>query len=110
MLSWLGFYFSRRSDEWNESDVNENRVVASDFVAELSNCLEKRKWLDVANGATDFYDDDVTLRSEALHRRFYLVGNVRNDLNSRAEVFTASLLGDDVQVNAACRNIVRLRE
>src|SRR6478672_9905640 len=43
MLSWFGFYFPRRSDERNESDVNVNRVVASDFVAELSNCLEKWK-------------------------------------------------------------------
>ena len=42
--------------------------------------------------------------------RLDLVGDVRNHLHRRAEEFAAAFLGDDVEVDAAGRDVVRLRQ
>ena len=47
---------------------------------------------------------------EPADRRLDLVGDVRNHLHRRAEEFAAALLGDDVQVDATGRDVVRLRQ
>ena len=110
MLRRLRLHFAGRGDVRNERQVDEDRVLASDLVTELTDRLEERQRLDVADRSADLDDHDVVLRSEPLHRRLDLVGDVRNDLHRRAEVFAAPLLRDDVQVDAAGRDVVRLRE
>src|SRR6476660_7006375 len=79
-------------------------------MAKLTDGLEEWKRLDIANRAANLDDDDVALRCESLHRRFNLVGNMRNHLHRRTEVLSATLLGDHTQVNATRRDVVCLRQ
>src|SRR5689334_24635184 len=90
--------------------MNEDRVLAADIVSELSDRLEERQRLDVADSSTDLDDHDIALRREALHRRLDLVSDVRNHLHRRAEVFAATLLGDHAEIDAAGGDVVRLRQ
>ena len=110
VLRRLGLQLARRRDVRHQREVDEDRVLAADVVAELADRLEERQRLDVADRAADLDDHDVVLRREAPHRRLDLVGDVRNHLHRRAEVFAAALLGDDVEVDAARRDVVRLRQ
>jgi hypothetical protein len=90
--------------------MDEDRVLATDLLAELTNGLEERQRLDVADRAADFHDHNVVLRRDALHRRLDLVGDVRDHLHRGPEVLASALLGDDVQVDAAGGDVIRLGE
>jgi hypothetical protein len=50
------------------------------------------KAFDVADGAADFYDDDVICVAYGLDRLFYLVGDVRDHLDGVSEVIAPPLL------------------
>ena len=80
VLRRLGLQLARGGDVRNEREVNEDRVLAADVVAELTDGFEERQRLDVADRAADLDDDDVVLRRDAADRRLDLVGDVRNDL------------------------------
>ena len=51
-----------------EREVDEDRVLAPDVVAELTDRLEERQRLDVADRAADLDDDDVVLGRDAPDR------------------------------------------
>ena len=106
VLRRLRLHLARGRDVRHEREVNEERVLAADLVAELADRLEERQRFDVADRAADLDDDDVVLGREPLDRGLDLVGDVRNDLHRRAEVLAAPLLGDDVEVDAAGRDVV----
>ena len=91
-----------------QREMDVDRVLAADVLAELADRLEERQGLDVADRAADLDDDDVVvLGATLLHRSLDLVGDVRDHLDGRAEVVAAPLLGDDVLVDAAGRDVVR---
>src|SRR5436305_5902156 len=90
--------------------MNKDRVLASDVMPHLSDCLEERLRLDVTDRATDFHDDDVVFRTDAANCGFDLVGDVGNDLYGGSEIFAAPLFRDDVEVDASGRDVVRLRQ
>ena len=50
-------------DPWHERDVDEDGVFAAYFMTNLADGFDERKRFDVADGATDFDDDDVARRS-----------------------------------------------
>src|SRR6202165_5635485 len=108
VLRRLGLHFARSSDERNERKMDEDRVLATDLVPELTYSLEERKRLDIADGPSDLHDHDVAFRCEALHGAFALVGDVWNHLDRRAQVFAAPLLRDYAQVDASGRDVVGL--
>src|SRR5918992_2656703 len=110
VLGRLRLELTRGSDIRYERQVDEDRVLAADVVAELANGLEKRLRLDVADGSADFDDDDVVLGSDAADRGLDLIGDVRDDLHRGTEELATSLLGDHVQVDAAGRDVVCLGE
>src|SRR5690606_29349019 len=108
VLGGLGLELAARGQVGHERDMDEHAVVPSQVMADLPGGLEERQRLDVADGATDFGDDDVgsvgvgdarAARGGRPHPRLDLVGDVRNDLHGVAEVLTASLLGDDGRVD-----------
>jgi hypothetical protein len=108
VLRRFRLYFTRRGDIGNERQVNEDRILPSDFLAELSNGFEERQGFDVADRAANLDDDHVVSRRDAFHVRLDLVGHVRNHLHGAAEVFAAPFLVDDVLVDATRRHVVRL--
>ena len=78
-------------------------VLAAHVLAELTDGLEEREALDVADRAADLGDEHVDLGElgQAVHAALDLVGDVRDDLHSATEVVAAALLGDDAVVDAA---------
>ena len=60
VLGRLGLRLIRAGDERNERYVDEQAVAAADFGRYLTDSLEKRLRLDVAGGAADLGDDDVS--------------------------------------------------
>src|SRR6185369_12294292 len=59
VLSWLRLQLTRSRDEWNERQMNKQRVLAANFVAELANAFEERQRFDIADRAAYFHDCDV---------------------------------------------------
>ena len=93
-----------------QREVDEDRVLAPDVVAELADRLEERQRLDVAHRAADLDDHDVVLGRE--RRIAALISSVMCGITCTVEprILAAPFLGDDVEVDAAGGDVVRLRE
>src|ERR1044072_2245198 len=92
--------------------MNEERVAGPFFVAHLANGFEKRKRFDVADGAADLDDDHVrvVVLSDFANGVLDLVRDVRNDLNSFAEVIAAPFLLDYGKIYSTGGPVISLRE
>ena len=108
MLRRFGLQLPRRGDPRHQRRMYGDGPIAAKVVAQLAQRLDERQALDVADGAADLADDEVDpvclVEREFLDR----VGNVRDDLNRRAEIVAAPLARDDVAVDAAGGDIIRL--
>ena len=75
---------------------------------DLSDRFEERQSFDIADGAADLAQHEVkaviVVEDEVLDG----IGYVRNHLDGRAEVVAASLLGEDVLIDAPGRDVVGL--
>ena len=78
--------------------MNVEPVVLSDLVTDLTNRLDKRLAFDIAYCAADFgnYNVGVGLFADGIDKTLNLVGDVRNNLNRFAEVFSAAFLCENV--------------
>ena len=107
---WVGLVFSSPAALIHGTSVVWTLTVFSrpEIVAQLADRLDERKALDIADGAADLADDEVAILdfgdSEFLDR----VGDVRDDLDGRAEIVAAPLPGDDVAIDPAGGDIVGL--
>ena len=109
MLRGLGLQLVGRAEVRQQREVDEHDVLVADVVAHLTNRFEERQRLDVADRAADL--DDARRRRRSSRRRgvivrFDLVGDVRDDLDRRAEVVAAPLLFDDRLVDLTGRDVV----
>ena len=102
---WVGLVFS--SPAWpmygHEREVDEHAPPAPDVDGELADRLEERQRLDVADGAADLGDHEVDVAG-LRHQPdplLDLVGDVRHDLDRRAEVVAAPLAPDHRVVDPA---------
>ena len=97
VLRRLRLQLARRLDERHERDVDVRDVLRADLAPELTNRLEERQRLDVADGAADLGDDDVGGRrlGRAADARLDLVRDVRDHLHRRAEEVALPLLAED---------------
>ena len=104
VLRRLGLLLSRRSDERHQRHVEVADVVATGFLAELADRLEKGKDLDVAHGAADLgdHDIDVVIR-QPVDAPLDLVGDVRDDLHGLSQVVAAALGGQHGLVDGSGR-------
>src|SRR6185295_15245417 len=76
------------------------------------NRFEERQAFDVADRAAYLYDDNVrrVLLRDRADCALYLIRDVRDDLNSLAEIVAAPLLLDDGEVDSSGRPVVRARQ
>ena len=95
------------ADERHQRDVDEGAAVAADLVAQLTDRLEERQGLDVADRAADLDDLQVGLLGlgQRADARLDLVGDVRDHLHGLAEVVAAPLLREDRGVHGAGREV-----
>ena len=107
VLRRLGLQLAGGADERHQRQVDVERVLAADVLAQLADRLEERQALDVADGAADLDEHDVdVLVADGADAVLDLVGDVRNHLDRAAEVVAAALLLDDRQVDLAGRPVV----
>ena len=106
MLGRLGLELARGGDVRHQGEMDEERVVASDFLAELADGLEERQRFDVADGSADFGDDDVVPGRRPPDGVLDLVGDVGNHLDGGAEVLAPALLVDHRLIDPAGGDVV----
>ena len=75
---------------------------------DLADRLEEGQALDVADRAADLDQDEVVALIAGEDEFLDRVGDVRDDLDRRAEIVAAALLGQDVHVDAAGGDVVAL--
>src|SRR5215469_2495781 len=68
VLRGLGFQLLGSGDEGNERDMDEQGVVAAEFLAHLADGFHERERFDVTDGAADLDDGDVHVLRDFFHR------------------------------------------
>jgi len=81
VLCRLGFEFSAGWEIWKECEMNEGTVSASKLPFELTNRLNIRKSLDIADGSANFCDNNIVLRVELFHTCRNLIGDMWDNLH-----------------------------
>ena len=101
MLGRLGLQFARGGDVRHQVVWTLTVWSRPRSFLQLANRLDERQALDVADRAADLANDEI--EAVGLGEREFLdrVGDVRDDLDGRAEIVAAPLAGDDVAVDAA---------
>ena len=94
VLRRLGLQLAGGADERHQRQVDVERVLAPDVLAQLADRLEERQALDVADRAADLDEHDVDVLGDRADGVLDLVGDVRNDLHGAPEVVAAALLLD----------------
>ena len=110
MLGRLGLQLARRRDVRHQRHVDEQRVLAAQFLAHLADGFDERQRLDVAHRAADLDDHQINVGGDLLHRALDFVGDMRDDLHGLAQVVAATFFGDDGFVDAAGGPVVLARE
>src|SRR5258705_3052603 len=95
VLRRLGLDLTRAPHYRHQRQVHERAVVAAELDTELADGLEERQRLDVTDGAADLDHADIRAVGAQLDAALDLIGDVRDDLHSGAEVIAAALLVDD---------------
>jgi hypothetical protein len=98
-LSRFSLLFSDRSNNRNQTDVDQTEVLGSDSELELTHCFNKGSRFNVANCSTEL--DDAYFggcsfavdgdESYALDPLLDSVGDMGNNLNGLSEIITAAL-------------------
>src|SRR5215467_15242558 len=90
--------------------MQEDRGLATELMAHLPDCLQKRQRFDVAYSSPDLHDYDIHVRRNALDGRLNLVGHMRDYLHGLAQVVAPPLALNNLLIDAARGNIVGLRQ
>ena len=109
MLRRLGLQLVGGAEVRYEREMDVHDVLFADVVTHLADRFKKRQRLDIAHRASDLHDADVGVARlrDVLDVRLDLVGDVRDDLNRRAQVVAAAFFFDDGVVDLAGRDVVR---
>jgi hypothetical protein len=96
-------------DERDIRDVQVEHILLSDLTPELTDRLEERERLDVADRSADLADDDVGVGrlGDPADPLLDLVRDVRDHLHRRAEVLALPLLAEH-RVPDRARGVVRV--
>ena len=98
VLGGLGFQFICRFDIGHQGDMDIEHIVPVRYVLlYLADGFQEGQGFDVPYGAADFSDYDVGVVVSAYpeYPVFDFIGNMGNNLDGRAQVFTFSFLIDD---------------
>ncbi len=88
--------------------MDEQGILRSHIASKLTNCLQKRKTLDISDRPTDFSDHDVYIVGQIENPLFYLVGDMRDDLNRPAQIITPSFLGNHSVIDLSRCKVISL--
>ena len=87
--------------------MNEQTVLLPNFQCHLTDRLQERLALNIANRSADFRNHNISSRlfSDRIYKSLDLIGNVRNDLHGIAQILAAALFVQHVPVDLSCRQI-----
>jgi len=110
VLCRLGLQFLGGMQVWHVGEVDEECAPA-EFPLELAHRLKEGGRLDVADGASNFGNDEIIVAglAEQLDVPFDLVGDMGDNLDCLAEIVATALLVDDRLVDSACGYVVGTR-
>ena len=91
MLGRLGLQFAGRGDPRHQGQMHEAHALAAELVAELADRFEERQALDVADRAADLAQHEILVGKIGGDEFLDRVGDVRDHLHGRAEIFAAAL-------------------
>src|SRR5690348_12561886 len=86
--------------------MNVYGVAARQIIAELTDRFEIRQALDIADGAADLAQHEIEFIVAVANEIFNGIGDVRNNLDGRAEIIAAPLLDENFLIDTAGRNVV----
>src|SRR5215469_7928173 len=79
----------------------EEDPLASELISELSDRLEDREALDVADRTADLAEDKILAVQIGLDELFDRIGDVWDDLHRRAEILAAPFAADHGRVDSS---------
>src|SRR5512143_1613819 len=87
--------------------MDKKYVLASNFIAHLSQRFQKRLRFNVTNGATNLYDHNICacLFRNSCHPALDLIRDMGNHLNRPAEEIAAAFLADDFRVHLSAGEV-----
>ena len=88
--------------------MDADRLVAAEVVPQLADRFDEGQAFDVADGPADLANHEIEPVDIAEREFLDGVGDVRNDLDGRAEIIAAPFLRDDVAINAARGDVIGL--
>lgn len=100
----LDLVLARAAQVRHKRQVNVETVVPPQIRTQLADCLQKGQAFDVAHCAADFYNRHVRrilAFGQRKHGFLDLVGDVRNYLDSGAQIVAVTLFGNDLIINGA---------
>src|SRR6202012_2833398 len=103
VLGRLRLQLAGVADIGHHRQVDEHAATSADVDRELTDRLQERQRLDVADGPADLGDHEVDLGGvgHQLDPLLDLVGDVRNDLDGGTEIVAAALAPDHGVVDPA---------
>ena len=112
VLGRFGLQFAGSADIRYEGDVDVQDVIAADFLLDLADSFQERQAFDVADSTADFGDDDVriVIVADAVDAVLDFIGDVRDDLDSMAQIVAAPFFLQDRPVDLAGRDVGVLAE
>src|SRR5690242_9783472 len=112
MLCRFSLDFACGADLRQPCDVDKEYILASYFVAHLSQRFQEWLRFDIPDGSTDFYDHDIRtcLFGDSCHATFDLIGDMGNHLNCSAEEIPAALFADDLRVHLSAGEVTGVAE
>src|SRR5690242_7802529 len=99
MLRRFGLEFARARNKRHQSEMNIDGVIARKVITELPDRFEERQPFDVPNCAADFAQNEVEALIAVANEILDRIGDVRNDLNGRAEIVTAPLARQNILID-----------
>ncbi len=90
--------------------MDVEHIVATDIFAHLANGFQVGFALDIADRASDLYDDHIAVRAAGygVDTVFDLVGDVGDDLDGAAEILAAAFFADDRIIDLAGGYVIGL--
>ena len=103
MLGGLGFVFVRSAQKRHQRYMNEQAVFGAYLQRDLAHSLHKGLRFDIADGAADLGDHHIGigLPAHPVYKLLDLVGDMRDHLHGRAQIFALALFVEHIPIHLA---------
>ena len=107
VLGWLSLKLASGRDIRNQSNMNVQYIVTANFLLDLANSLHKWQGLNITYSTTDFGNNYICTiaGSHIINTLLNLIGDMRNNLDSLAQIITTALLVKNIPINLTSGNI-----